>query len=372
MIARNGNTKSASDVRCKNVTIANPTVVYNNCNYGPAADVRGIDPGLLVPAGTTSYNQSVPNPVPAVPAVTASCYTTITGNNPVWVVEVKPSGGAALINDAAVTLINSKLAPTGCGNKSATLVHFAEGVYYVTAAWGVPATYIVAGKMNPSYGTPTNYYNVQTAIDSYYFGTGNPPGTLDNWSVCVDPTSASATTSSGVEFFVAAGGQLNNTSSNNQYKSNGTQMVICASKSDSGPPMAIYSPRTAGGSDAITTANCPSCGLTLQGTVYSPARPVDIFMNNGSSKQFAYGIFAKSINATVNSSSKASGPLSMAGGIPEGGGSPIPIYVFYLTAYVCPGQGSCDASGSAALTAKVRVSGYIQRTVTVLSWSTSR
>jgi hypothetical protein len=183
-----------------------------------------------------------------------------------------------------------------------------------------------------------------------------------------------------VEFFMQPSGQLYLNDASNPHGSNGVQMIVCASSSPQGPPVAIYSARsdvqayTPGSAtgQAIYTANSPSLGFTLQGTIYTPGRAVTITMNNGSAKQFAYGIFAKSIAANINSSAKSVGGVSIAGGIPEGGGSPVPIYVFLLTAYVCPGQASCDASGSVALTAKVRVSGYIQRTVTVLSWSTNR
>jgi hypothetical protein len=46
--------------------------------------------------------------------------------------------------------------------------------------------------------------------------------------------------------------------------------------------------------------------------------------------------------------------------------------IMYLDVYVCPGNITCDTSGTVQLRAKVLLSAATPTTVTVLSWSAQR
>jgi hypothetical protein len=46
--------------------------------------------------------------------------------------------------------------------------------------------------------------------------------------------------------------------------------------------------------------------------------------------------------------------------------------IMFLDVFVCPGQSTCNASGTVRLRAKVQLSATTPTTVTVLSWSQQR
>jgi Tfp pilus assembly protein PilX len=322
-----GRTGAGSSTSCTNVSATTPSMVQVNCAYGTtAADIRGLDPGTLVPDGTTTYSQ------PTLPSA--------------------PAGIGACANNLLTVTPGYFTAPPTI--PACTVVHFAPGTYYFnfTGTWAVPAGYFIAGTLVSGFDP--------TKVSSTNVG-----------SQCIPPD-LSGTAQTGVEFVFGPNAGMNTNSSKNP----GTNIVICSSPAAAGlggPPVAIYGIKGGTtGSTIVSTGNCPKCSTGILGTIYAPTRDVNITMNNASVNTVAYGIMASTIEASINASSKITGGVMLAGGIPQGGGSPIPANWLVLTAYVCPGSATCSASsGTPALTAKVVVSGYLQRSVNVISWSPS-
>ena len=115
----------------------------------------------------------------------------------------------------------------------------------------------------------------------------------------------------------------------------------------------------------------PQVRASFKGTIYTPSRPLSVTMNNA----FDQGLlvrYLRQIDPADVTRRQGQRRHQIAGGIPEGGGSPVPVNYLVLKTYVCPGQSTCAPSGPVRLTSKVLVSGYIQRTVSVLSWSAQR
>ena len=354
---------------CTNVLATNNTPsskagdqVVINCQFGTAADVRGMDPGTLVKG--TSYNLVDPGSAARPNAAVSTCTLT----NGVNTVTVGPaSWGWTTLSAAFPGQITT--AQAACAGNAPQLVVFKPAIYYLDFAWTVPITNILAGTP----GTlPAGEANLAAWITDYFAGkwadaNGNTPLA---YSPCVDPLAGSPT--SGVEFFMTGNGAINvNVGSSASYP----QLAMCASLAPQGPPILIYSPRGTVGSTggAIVTGNTPSTLIHLGGTIYAPSRPLNLVLNNAARSSFSYGLFAKSISVTTTGSVSAGGaPLNLAGGIPQGGGSPVPLDFLVLKAYVCPSQATCSTSGTPNLTAKVAITGYINRSVQVISWAPSR
>src|SRR6202000_1418286 len=105
------------------------------------------------------------------------------------------------------------------------------------------------------------------------------------------------------------------------------QMVICASKSLNGPPIAIYGLKTAltcslptvPASDLclpttsscalISTGNSQKSKLTVLGTTYVPRSLIQIQMNNRSSKGFSWGVIAWAVTIGSTGSADLSQPI---------------------------------------------------------------
>ena len=109
----------------------------------------------------------------------------------------------------------------------------------------------------------------------------------------------------------------------------------------------------------------------IQGTTYAPGAVVDVTLNNAAEQIFRFGVIARSVWI------KETGSFSYPGVVIEvPDDSPGFVFSVYLLAYICPGAGTCAASGTEVLRAKVAfvdadpvnpTAG--QRQVSVLSWS---
>ncbi|HJQ44863.1 MAG TPA: hypothetical protein VJ870_00880 [Amycolatopsis sp.] len=333
---------------CTNQSLITPAA-YTTCGY-TAPDARGTDPALLTPHGA-SYDSPPAAPGDGTIGVCApgAKYQTVTPGR---------FTSAAALNQL-----------TGCATG---IVLFLPGAYYFdfkdagSHVWNVNHTYVIAGTPTiPLTATPT---------------PAQMPGS------CVPPASNAATTSSGALFVFGGDSQL----ALSHQGSPGGQVAICASRSASGPPIAVYGLKTAlGGAwpvtaqtgcvtalpptavrcSMITTDQSPSTTLTIQGTTYTPRVQVTVNLNNSTNQVFRWGL----ITRTLYIGTTGSADLSLALiDVPDVAASPIPVpNIMYLTVYVCPGVNTCSAAATTArLRIKVQLSALPPRTVTVLSWGT--
>ncbi len=122
----------------------------------------------------------------------------------------------------------------------------------------------------------------------------------------------------------------------------------------------------------VTSVNNAGNQFYIQGTTYAPGAVVDVTLNNAAEQIFRFGVIARSVWI------KETGSFSYSGVVIEvPDDSPGFVFSVYLTAYVCPGAGTCSPAGTPASRAKVAfvdadpatpTAG--QRQVIVLSWST--
>jgi Tfp pilus assembly protein PilX len=112
----------------------------------------------------------------------------------------------------------------------------------------------------------------------------------------------------------------------------------------------------------------------IQGTTYAPKGALDVTLNNAAEQIFRFGVVARSLWV------KETGSFSYTGVVIEvPDDSPGFVFGVYLTAYVCPGSGTCAPGGAPVARARVA---YVDgdptnpvagaRQVSVLSWSGSR
>lgn len=121
----------------------------------------------------------------------------------------------------------------------------------------------------------------------------------------------------------------------------------------------------------FTSVNNSGNLIYVQGTTYLPLAVVDVTLNNVAQQVFRFGIIARSLWVKETGSFTYAGPVIE---VPDD--SPGYSFSVYLSAYLCPGAGSCTPAGTPALRAKVA---YIdadpvtpvagQRQVVVLSWT---
>lgn len=325
------------------------------CSY-PDADPLGTDPGTLTPHGG-SYD---PPEEAKANGTIGSCsrnadYQTVTPGR---------FTSAAALN-----------ALTGCDQN---LVNFTPGTYYFDfkdakgeSVWNVEDIRIIAGTSTVSLTRTPTAAQMPTA--------------------CVLPTDTDATTETGVRFVFGGDSQLSVRTSEGRRGDDGDDgfLTICASKSDSGPPIAVYGLKDAlGGSFAVSapsgcitspppqsnqcaliTSATKTTALTIQGTVYVPKAGVVLFLNDSTGPILRWGLIARTSLFVSFVKTLASDVVD----IPDSAADPTPIPdLMYLSVYVCPGTATCSASGTLRLRAKVQLSSATPRTATVLSWSTQR
>jgi Tfp pilus assembly protein PilX len=121
----------------------------------------------------------------------------------------------------------------------------------------------------------------------------------------------------------------------------------------------------------VSSVNNSGNRFYVQGTTYTPRAVLDLTLNNVAQQVFRFGVITRSLWIKLTGSFSFTGPVIE---VPQD--SPGFVLSVYLTAYVCPGAGTCAPSGVPALRAKVAfvdadpatpVPG--RRQVAVLSWS---
>ncbi|MET8848957.1 hypothetical protein [Amycolatopsis sp. NPDC004625] len=124
----------------------------------------------------------------------------------------------------------------------------------------------------------------------------------------------------------------------------------------------------------VTALNNSGNRFYVQGTTYAPKAVLDVTLNNATEPIFRFGVVARSLWV------KETGSVTFTGAVIEvPDDSPGFVFGVYLSAYVCPGAGTC-APGSTPV-ARARVA-YVDgdptnpvpgaRQVSVLSWSGNR
>jgi hypothetical protein len=327
--------------------ISDPAAV---CDYGTqpqaANDRRGWDPAKVLDHGA-SFD---PPPAPTVTRTPPAC-----GGAQVY--ELQPG----LYTDAEE--LNALTDDPACAN---SVVHLNPGRYYLNFRgpgahkWTVSSGFLVAGT-----ATEPLEVNKPPAI----------PGS------CVAPGTPPARTSTGVQLVFGGDSRLESA------KDAGIE--LCASNSSSGPPMAIYgldenigsgatqvpaqsgclvaTPYPAAGCAVLRSAKSPNSTLVIQGTVYAPRSAVDVALNDNTVRVFRWGLISRGFWLdSTGSTASLNDPLI---DIPADAPPPYSLpNLMYLDVYVCPGAGSCAASGSVRLRVKVMLTPD-PRSVTVLSWS---
>ena len=124
----------------------------------------------------------------------------------------------------------------------------------------------------------------------------------------------------------------------------------------------------------LTSVNNSGNRFYVQGTTYAPKAVLDITLNNATEPIFRFGVIARSLWV------KETGSVTFTGAVIEvPDDSPGFVFGVYLSAYVCPGAGTCAPGGTPAARARVA---YVDgdptnpvpgaRQVSVLSWSGNR
>ncbi|WP_206785987.1 hypothetical protein [Amycolatopsis sp. MtRt-6] len=124
----------------------------------------------------------------------------------------------------------------------------------------------------------------------------------------------------------------------------------------------------------VTAVNNAGNRFYVQGTTYAPKAVLDITLNNATEPIFRFGVIARSLWVKETGSVTFTGPVIE---VPDD--SPGFVFGVYLSAYVCPGAGTCTPSGTPSARARVA---YVDgdptnpvpgaRQVSVLSWSGNR
>ncbi|MEU4253811.1 hypothetical protein AB0F15_41110 [Amycolatopsis sp. NPDC026612] len=124
----------------------------------------------------------------------------------------------------------------------------------------------------------------------------------------------------------------------------------------------------------VTGVNTSGNRFYVQGTTYAPKAVLDVTLNNATEPIFRFGVVARSLWV------KETGSVTFTGAVIEvPDDSPGFVFGVYLSAYVCPGAGTCAPGGTPAVRARVA---YVDgdptnpvpgaRQVSVLSWSGNR
>lgn len=319
------------------------------CNYPVTNDPRGADPQLTALSGS-SYNP---------PAIVSGAPTISTCAGSAKYQTVSPG---SFVGASGLALLNGL---TGCTNN---LVQFKPGVYYfdLPGTWSIPAKLTVVG------GT---------------FGAAYNPNNTASWpdlNACISPSASGAGSNSGVEFVAGGATQF---AVNSSAGSSGSALVLCASTTSDGPPMALYGLKPGslpGGTTAETlctpagtgstacavlnTDNCPKCSLSVQGSVYTPRGVLSIGDNNTGSKNFTWGVVANGFEFSATGSIAGSQTLV---DVPDGQPRSFPVNIYYLSVYVCAGTSACPTGGTANLQAAIQTQ-TTPGNASVLSWSVNR
>ncbi|MFJ9783057.1 hypothetical protein ACIRSS_25985 [Amycolatopsis sp. NPDC101161] len=145
-----------------------------------------------------------------------------------------------------------------------------------------------------------------------------------------------------------------------------------ALRAESGCTQLVYTSSSA--CALVTSVNNSGNRFYVQGTTYAPKAVLDVTLNNATEPIFRFGVIARSLQV------KLTGSVTFTGAVIEvPDDSPGFVFGVYLSAYVCPGAGSCAPGGTAAARARVA---YVDgdparpvpgsRQVSVLSWSGAR
>jgi hypothetical protein len=338
-----------------------PGAGTTTCNYGSTPNLRGVDPGLRTPHGASYNSPAIATQDGTVQACTSAgscgvraCVTTGPASSRDVYQKVVPG------RFTSATALNNL---TGC---SSGVVSMPPGNYYfdfpsASRTWAVPSVYIIAG-------TPT-------------VPLTSAPSAVQMATACVGPGDATATTTSGVQFIFGGASRMTVSNSGNPS----SHIVICASYSPDGPPIAVYGLKTAltgafpvsaepicaptsSTCSVLRTDNCPNCQLIIQGTTYVPNGFLEISLNNNSGKIFRWGLIAWAINFTGTGSADVSNALV---DVPDTAPDPIPptATISYIDVYQCPNSSTCTSAGTLVLRVKVELSPTSPKTVRVLSWS---
>lgn len=145
-----------------------------------------------------------------------------------------------------------------------------------------------------------------------------------------------------------------------------------ALRAESGCTQLVYTSSSA--CALVTSVNNSGNRFYVQGTTYAPKAVLDVTLNNATEPIFRFGVIARSLQV------KLTGSVTFTGAVIEvPDDSPGFVFGVYLSAYVCPGAGTCAPGGTAAARARVA---YVDgdparpvpgsRQVSVLSWSGAR
>lgn len=214
---------------------------------------------------------------------------------------------------------------------------------------------------------------------------GSSPITLslstpNDGSAATDVTDVTSQLAQSVYDGTFAGGQLGYTVN---VKHDGTELVDAlqleltytppALRAENGCTQLLYTSSAA--CALVTAVNNSGNRFYVQGTTYAPKAVLDVTLNNATEPIFRFGVVARSLWV------KETGSVTFNGAVIEvPDDSPGFVFGVYLSAYVCPGAGTCvPPSGTPVARARVA---YVDgdptnpvagaRQVSVLSWSGNR
>jgi hypothetical protein len=324
--------------------ISNPAAV---CNYSAqpqsAFDRRGKDPATVANHGA-SFD---PPPAPSGGSVTPPACT----NTQIY--ELQPG---------LYTNANQLNELTDTQKCTGSIFHLNPGRYYFNFSapgtsheWRISSGYLVGG-------------TASSTLD-----LKKPPKVPGS---CVAPGTAGATTSSGIQLIFGGDSRMS--------YANDASLEFCASNSPSGPPIAIHGLKQAVGSvpaqsgcvnqtpypttgcAVLSSDNSPKTAFTIQGTTYTPRSMIDITLNNNTVQVFRWGLITRGL--VLNSTGSTGSLNNPVIDVPANAPAPFALpNIVYLEVFVCPGAGTCPASGTVQLRAKVLVNP--DQTVKILSWS---
>ncbi|MEU4526445.1 hypothetical protein AB0F52_47945 [Amycolatopsis sp. NPDC024027] len=198
-------------------------------------------------------------------------------------------------------------------------------------------------------------------------------------SAATDVTDVTSQLAQAVYDGTFAGGQLGYAV---DVKHEGTELVDALQLELTYTPPAL---RAESGCTQLTYPSPSACALLtavnnfgnrfyVQGTTYAPKAVLDVTLNNATEPIFRFGVVARSLWV------KETGSVTFTGAVIEvPDDSPGFVFGVYLSAYVCPGSGTCVPSGTPSARARVA---YVDgdptnpvagaRQVSVLSWSGNR
>ena len=114
----------------------------------------------------------------------------------------------------------------------------------------------------------------------------------------------------------------------------------------------------------------------LQGTTYVPLGKIDLQVANTVGQMFRWGVIGRSLYANLNGAAPPGALIELPDNSPGFG---IDNTLVQFDVYVCPGQSTCDDSGTLALKVRAQIadgdgdpSTIDDRSINVLSWSEQR